>query len=332
MASSQSKSMPTNNESSPTLIPEEMGLEEVIRVMDVASALRREQELVDREFNLDKTKELLREKLRKTAALTGETLTPEQIEAAVDWYYENLHEYEEPKKSLQWFLAHLYVARGRILKIAVPLVAALATVWSLWFAPFAPFSAANQKRKTLSELRHRIENTIDAANALDLTHAAKSSVEQLHKEFNAYWDNQNLDAISSVAKRLDQLYGQINETYTITVVSGENRQSATRRDFTDNDGTRVSGHYLLVQALDSNGQPLTREILNNETNTRKSVTTWGERVPASVYNRLAQDKKQDGILNETIFAKKERGALEIEIIMQDAEEISLQRAGQITDW
>ena len=74
------------NDSAPTtenVFPDDMGLEEIMRVMDVASTLRREQELVEREFNLDKTKKMLREKLIKTAEMTGETLTPEQVEAAV---------------------------------------------------------------------------------------------------------------------------------------------------------------------------------------------------------------------------------------------------------
>ena len=84
---------------------DDMGIAEMMRVMDVATTLRQEQELVEREFNVDETKQMLREKLKRTSEMTGETLTPEQIEAAVNWYYDNLHEYQEPKKSFQWYLA-----------------------------------------------------------------------------------------------------------------------------------------------------------------------------------------------------------------------------------
>ena len=111
MSQSQQQPAPQTQQSAP--VPnspevEEMGLAEMMRVMDVATTLRQEQELVEREFNVDQTKQMLRDKLKRTAELTGEELTDEQVEAAVNWYYDNLHEYEEPKRSFKWFLAVSY--------------------------------------------------------------------------------------------------------------------------------------------------------------------------------------------------------------------------------
>ena len=52
MSSAQSQSAPQPNESTTSVLPEDMDLEEVMRVMDVASTLRREQEIVERVFKL----------------------------------------------------------------------------------------------------------------------------------------------------------------------------------------------------------------------------------------------------------------------------------------
>ena len=332
MSSAQSQQAAQSPESSAKVLPDEMDLEEVMRVMDVASTLRREQELVEREFNLDKTKQMLREKLIRTAELTGESLTPEQVEAAVNWYYDNLHEYEEPEKSLHWYLAHLYVARGWILKIAIPIALAIGAIWGLWFAPFAPFSDANQQSRLLKSAETKIEKSLKSSQAIASSNSAKTALIQLENEFKAGLENEDIEGLGNVYEKLASLESRLNEEYTLTVVSGENQQSATRRDFEDDDGTRVSGYYLVVQALDSNGKPLKREILNREKNERKTVETWAELVPKEVYDRLATDKKEDGVLNETVFGRKIRGELDLKIEIKGADNQPIERTGQITNW
>ena len=329
MSSAQSEQASQTPNPPAGLLPDEMDLEEVMRVMDVASTLRREQELVEREFNMDKTKQLLREKLLRTAELTGETLTPEQVEAAVNWYYDNLHEYKEPEKSLQWYLAHLYVARGWILRIVVPVALAIGTIWGLWFAPFAPFSDANQQRRMLNSAQTKIQKLLKSTESVATSNSAKSALIQLENQFKSNLESENVEGLGTVHEKLSSLQSVLNDEYTITVESDPSKRSGI--DTFQANGSR-SGYYLIVKALDAKGNAIKQRIRNIETDSYKTVTAWAEKVPKEVYDRLAKDKKEDGILNESIFGRKVRGELDVQIEIPGADNKPIERSGQITEW
>jgi len=89
----------------------ELSLAETMRIMDVASALRRERELARSVLDAEQIQEQLRRRLKATAEVTGESVSAAEIDAAIRHYYANLHAFREPAKNLSWFLAHLYIRR-----------------------------------------------------------------------------------------------------------------------------------------------------------------------------------------------------------------------------
>lgn len=100
---------------------------EMLRVMDVASSLRRERAIVEREFAVDELKDGLRQRLRDVAETTGEDVTDAEIETAIEWYYRNLHEFQPPRWSLGLAVAHLWVRRWAVVGWTLLLVA------GIWF-------------------------------------------------------------------------------------------------------------------------------------------------------------------------------------------------------
>jgi len=103
---------------------QQLTIEETLRIMDVATTLRKEQALVEQQLNIEDTKAMLRQRLLEAAQVTGERLTEEQVNIAIEHYYDKLHVYEKPKWSLELALAHLYVARGTIIRWTVAIGAA----------------------------------------------------------------------------------------------------------------------------------------------------------------------------------------------------------------
>jgi len=94
------------------LLPSEpLSLSETLRIMDVASALRREREHATRALDAEQVQEQLRQRLQATAEITGEPLSVAEIDAAIQHYYSNLHAFREPARDLRWFMAHLYIRR-----------------------------------------------------------------------------------------------------------------------------------------------------------------------------------------------------------------------------
>ncbi len=111
--------------------PEQLSLPELIRIMDVATELRQEQEVVEEQLNLDQIKIRLRERLMEAAKVAGDPVTAEQIDAAIEDYYDKLHSFEEPQWSFHVLLAHFYVRRVTLLKWAIGIAALAGLAWGL---------------------------------------------------------------------------------------------------------------------------------------------------------------------------------------------------------
>jgi hypothetical protein len=111
--------------------PEQLSLPELIRIMDVASELRKGQEIVEQQLNLDQIKVRLSERLLEAAKVSGERITAEQIEVAIEDYYDKLHSFEEPEWDWHVLLAHLYVHRLTIVKWGLAIGAVVGLWWGL---------------------------------------------------------------------------------------------------------------------------------------------------------------------------------------------------------
>ena len=105
-------------------------LEETLRVMDVAREMRERRETAEELFRRDDMRVSLREKIMRTARLSGDKVTEAEIDAAIDQYLATLHTYEDPKAGFKNFMAHIWVYRD---KIAMTMAAVAATAGGLWF-------------------------------------------------------------------------------------------------------------------------------------------------------------------------------------------------------
>jgi len=110
----------------------DLSIAEMLRIMDVARTLRREREVVDWQLNLDQTKQELRQRLMGMAGATGEPVTPEEVEVAIQLYYDNLHAYQEPPRGFALMLAHVCIRRGRVLFWTMLLAAVGLLIWWWW--------------------------------------------------------------------------------------------------------------------------------------------------------------------------------------------------------
>lgn len=331
-----------------------MSVDEMLRVMDVATELRRQRETVEKEFAVDETKRLLRERLLAVTSITGEVITDEEIDAAINQYFSTLYKFKEPPPSFEKTLAHAYVRRGQ-LSVTLLIVLVLAGVgWYLLH------SAAGSVSRTLGESRRAVQQSNSArelsermmANskrqASQLEDSARMMVEKLRsvardenisreldrlaREIDEAINRQDYPTLNEVSDQVRGLTNQVSEEYEVRIVSGHNEKSGIDRYIEDEDGKRLSAYYLIVEARTSDGLVVARRIRNIETDKTERVTRWAERVPEAVYERIRSDKKLDGVLNESLFAVKRRGFLTEEVVITDGEGKPVSRTGQITKW
>ena len=101
-----------NETSPPAAAPAaDASMHDMLRIMDVASALRRERETAEAQLDADAAKAKLRERLLATAAAAGEAVTPAEVDAAIAQYFAQQHRYSDPPPSWRRLRAHLWVHR-----------------------------------------------------------------------------------------------------------------------------------------------------------------------------------------------------------------------------
>ncbi|MBI5850551.1 MAG: hypothetical protein HZB39_05855 [Planctomycetes bacterium] len=296
---------------------EPQSIHEMLRIMDVATALRQSRELAEQELALDETKSRLRERLRAAALESGDAVNDAEIDTAIDQYYASLHTFAEPTRGLRVFVARAWVRRTSFAIATGAVLIALTAIWGLFLRETDPWAPLNR--------------TLERARAVATDDAARSAIAALEREAGPAHANHDFAALERLAPRVGGLLATLDEEYELHVVSRQGELSGIDAYFTDDRGTRSAGWYLIVEARTSGGAVLERTVRDAEQQRDVRVRKWGEQVDKAVYDRIAADKQQDGIVDESLFARKRRGALSEVVVMPGIDGTTpLQRGRRIT--
>jgi hypothetical protein len=108
--------------SNDTPAPADLSLAETLRVLEVARGLQRERAVAEQALARNELRDMLRRRLLDAAAVTGDSVTAQDVETAIDQYFARQHVYTDPPLSFPVVLAHLYVLRFPLLIAAVVIV------------------------------------------------------------------------------------------------------------------------------------------------------------------------------------------------------------------
>jgi len=316
--------------------PDSLSVAEMLRIMDVATTLRLDRELVEEQLNVEQLKERLKERMLAASKVTGESVTPEEVDLAIRQYYAKLYTFHEPKMSFRVALAHAWVRRRELLIKSGLLLTACALGWWLIFSPSAPLAASGRAHRKAGQITAEIAKRAEVVRATAHDPKVAPEVARLVSEADAYRKRDDVKGLESIRNDLEDVKSKLGEEYAVIAVPQDTKQGRNRSTVVryppDNNGKLIKAYYLFVQARKADGKPIPRRIHNSEIAVDEDVTTWAEQIPEAVYERLAKDKREDGILNETAFAVKRKGELNEEVTMPGADGKPLARMGQITRW
>lgn len=326
-------------------------MHDMLRIMDVASTLRRGRETAEAQLDVATAKERLRERLLATAAAAGEAVTPAEVDAAIERYFATQHTYADPPPSWRRFLAHLWVLRLGCLTLLI--LFAIVVGGSIWLvgtiAGKSPGTStsrtavestappvnppprqppAPQPEAGLAAAWTAFQQVAAAAAKLAADDDARARVQSASAVGEAAHAASDLGRLQQARQRIDELVTRLEEEYTVTVVDRPGERSGIDRYF---DG-KLSGYYLIVEAKTADGRALSRRITSGETKRASNVTKWGEQIPEAVWQRIVADKKADGVVDEALFARKERGRHDETVVLDDGKGKPLRRGRQITEW
>ncbi|MEO6597379.1 MAG: DUF6384 family protein, partial [Planctomycetota bacterium] len=269
------------------------------------------------------------------------------------------HQYEDPPLSWARFWAHVWVLRNGILAFAfVVLVATFGVVMLaraiaddapappsvatsarhvppatlVQTAPPSPSQPATpvepREDTRFADAWQRFQKTAAAAGKLAADDDAKRRVQSVAVAGEAAHAAEDYDRLRRAQSELTALVEHLEEQYVVTIVSRPGGQSGIDRY----EGGRLSGYYVIVEAVAADGGVLPRRVRNAETQRVDMVTKWGEQVTDAVWNRIVADEKADGVVDERTFAEKVRGVFAETIRIEDAAGKPMRRGRQITQW
>lgn len=308
-----------------------LSLPEMLRVLEVARQMREDRQTAEVALRRDEVRTEIRRKLIESAKVTGEEVSDAEVDAAIDQYFDTMHVLKEPKFGFESLLAHVYVLRRRVAAGAAAVAIALAVTWYAFLSPWAPLSPTVRAERAAAVQVEQSQVLLRQIQSASLDSEATAEASRLMAEVQAA-GAANPSAAAAAHERLNKLWVQMQKQYEVHIVSGASEMSAFERDITDDQGKRLAGYYVIVEARSPEGRVLRQSIRNAETGETELVARWAERVSKDVYERLRDDKVSDGVLNETLFTVKRRGEIEQRVQIPTRSGETLTRTAQITNW
>lgn len=288
-------------------------LDDLMLAMDVVDTLRHRQDLVVRELDAESREKQLIEKLREIYHGQGIEVPDAVLKEGVAALNESRFAYTPPKPGFGTTLARLYVGRRKwgpaVLAVALVVIIGLAG----YFLAYQPYQRG-QAEAARVELAEKLPAEMDALyqSIFEETKVqqAANTAEQLTARGKAAAAEGNRNGALKAIADLTALRDQLRQEYSLRVVSRPDTQSGFWR--TPDDNRSATNYYIVVEAIGPEGKPVSLPILNEETNQTDTVSTWGLRVPESVYRSVESDKQDDGIIQRNIMGIKQYGFLDVD--------------------
>ena len=301
-------------------------LDDVMLAMDVVDTLRHQQGLALRELDTESKEAQLLVRLRDIYHQQGIEVPDHILKEGVAALQESRFTYEPPAPGLGVRLAKLYVTRGRwgkpVLAIAVGVLAVIIGYFGVW----QPFRAgqAQQARIELAEgLPAQMDRLYETIFEETKVQQAVVEAEALRTRGQTFAAEGNRAAAENAVSELIALRDLLRQEYSLRVVNRPGEQSGFWTFPEIN--TQATNYYLVVEALDADGEALRLPIENEETGRTERVAIWGVRVPEVVYDAVVADKRDDGIIQNSEIGRKSYGFMDIEYTVPVS-------GGAVTQW
>ena len=287
-------------------------LDELMMAMDVVDTLRHQDTLVERELDETRREAELIERLRAIYKSQGIEVSDEVIRQGVVAIKEDRYVYTPPKPGLGVTLAKVWIARGTIGKVAGAAVLALGLAGAgWWFAIEQPRQA--EAARIEQELKEIIPRGLTAGHQEALAEAkveaARAKANQILADGQAALRRGDAAGGRKAITDLETLRATLAQEYWLRIISRPGEQTAVWRVPQRNPNAR--NYYALVEAVAPDGRVLSLPILSEEDGRSETVSKFGVRIAPDVFNTIANDKRDDGIVQRNRLGEKKRGELDV---------------------
>lgn len=306
--------------------PKPHTLDELMMAMDVVDTLRHREDLVRRELDEAGREAELIARLREIYREQGIEVPDRVLAQGVKALKEHRFVYTPPPSSWKRTVLELWARRASIGKRAVRTLFVLLLLAALtYFGLVRP--AQEARRQAL------IEATETLPNSINLTHsdirniatdaAARERADALLADGERAIRDRDLPAMRRINAELGRLREMLSSEYTLRIVSEPGQLTGLWRR--PPGLWRERSYYLIVEPVSPDGRRLSLPIRDEVTGETENVSRFGVRVPREAYESVAEDKRDDGIVQRNEFGVKRRGRTEVDYAMPF-------EGGTITAW
>lgn len=271
---------------------------------------------MERELAGDAREKQLIDKLREIYHQQGIEVTDAVLMEGVKALDESRFVYTPPKPSLGVSLARLYVGRKKWGPAALAIALVLVVGLGGYFFAYRPYQAAQVEGARI-ELSEKLPAEMDALyqSIFEETKVqqAVTQAEQMRGRGKTAAAEGNRTGAEQAIASLTGLRDQLRQEYQLKIVNREGQKTGFWTFPEIN--TAATNYYVVVEAVGSDGKPLTLPVVNEENGQTENVSIWGVRVPESTYRAVENDKKDDGILQRNVLGVKEYGFLDVDYVM-----------------
>ena len=312
----------------PTAKPEK--LDDIMLAMDVVDTLRHEREMVASDMNAVERREDLIKRLRGIYQAQGISVPDDVLMDGVMALEEERFAYHPPKKGLMTSLAKAYISRRKWLPLIYTVGFIIGSVLAVNYVGFvrpAQIEAKQEQKLISTVLPERLEAARDRSVSIAVTPELKSRAEDIFAAGDLALADKNIALAREKTNQLEAFGTALSQSYELRIVSRFNEASGVYLDSKNNSDIR--NFYLIVEAVDAQGDVLDLNIEDEEYKTRQTVNKFGVRVPKSVFDAVAADKKDDQIIQNDILGAKPRGVIDPVLSFDGASNWPL---GYIVEW
>lgn len=280
-------------------------LEELMVAMDVVDTLRHDQSIAERELDGEGRRERLLERLRDMYTAQGIEVPDHVLQEGIDALEQERFKYEPVASSWRTKFAHFWVSRGRWGKP----VGFMAVVASLFSGVYVVTDVLPE-RNLRAELPKQVISSLNAITNTAKNPEIVAQAQSYASSAKQALADQDLPEAQSIVASMQRVYTQLQQDYSIRVISRPGENSGVFRNPPGNPSGR--NYYLIVEAVDKNNRVLELTIINQENNKEARKKTWGLRVNEETFYKIAADKRDDGIIQANTVGKKAAGYLKPE--------------------
>ena len=278
----------------------EAPLEDLMVAMDVVDTVRHRDLIVDRELDGEARRGRLLERLREIYAAQGIEVSDAALEAGVDALEEERFSYTPTAGGFSATLARIYVRRGRWLRPLMLVLALGLTIWLAWF-----FMVELPERVRLGAIPAAMNRAHARIEAISQDADASARADDLLRRGRDAFADEKYKLAETAVGEIEKLQGELEATYIIRVVSRPGEASGVWRIPDVNEDAR--NFYLIVEAIDRRGNVVPVTVTSEENGRTSTVRKWGLRVSRELFESVAADKRDDGIIQAREIGEKTTG-------------------------